>query len=130
MLISHPFDKVTGLQNFWHDFPPLRDYYPFTSPSSTSVSWYFLPQPQLTFTEVNGVYQGYLDMPGYDKSTIKLEVEDGVLTVTGKRQRDSNELQVTTTLPKDYGHVSAKFDNGELLVTVEKVNKKVLILPQ
>lgn len=130
MLISSGRTTV-DTRDYFNDFPFLRDpIFPYTpTTTSTTLTWYTIPQ-ELTFTEVDGKYQGYLEMPGYEKSTVKLEVENGVLTVIGSRKRDSKELQVTVNLPKDAGEVTAKFDNGELLVTVEKLNKKILITPQ
>ncbi|MBF0121954.1 MAG: Hsp20 family protein [Candidatus Omnitrophica bacterium] len=103
--------------------------------------------PQITFNpdydmkETDKAYVITFDMPGMDKSKINVEIKNGVLVISGERLSESKESQGNKVyrqersfgyfsrvipLPKNAkaDSVQAKYDNGVLIVTVDK--KEVL----
>ncbi len=65
--------------------------------------------------EKDGKYELTMDLPGYDKSDIQIEVEDGYLTVTAKREESENEEKEGKYIHKEryYGECSRSFYVGE-----------------
>lgn len=85
-------------------------------------------------------YTLMIEMPGIDKKDINLDLKDGYLTVSAKREHkidDSNEIYIRKE--RSYGsfsrtfyvsdvrkeEISASLENGELKVVVPKESKKV-----
>ncbi len=86
--------------------------------------------------EIEGGYEIEVDLPGYDKEDIQLEIDNGYLTVTAKKDEENEEKK------KKYIHkerfigecsrsffvgkdvkeedIKAKFKNGTLKLTVPK----------
>lgn len=93
--------------------------------------------------EVDGNYEFSIELPGYDKKDIKVELEDGYLTVsatTSSEKEEKSKAGKVVHSERTYGSVSrtyfvgeevtqedikAKFDSGELLLTVKKKEKEV-----
>jgi HSP20 family protein len=90
--------------------------------------------------DIKGTDKGYVvtfDMPGMDKSKIDVQVKDGTLYVSGERssseeskgdkmyrqERSFGYFSRTIPLPKDAkpDSVQAKYDNGVLMVTIDKL---------
>ena len=95
--------------------------------------------------EKGGNYHIEMDVPGYDKNDISIEVKDGYLTVSAEKQteedtEEKNYIRKERVYGKfersfylgdlDSDKVEAKFDNGTLKVTIPKKeeieNKKVI----
>jgi len=88
--------------------------------------------------EDNNAFKIDAEIPGIDKKDVKLDINDGMLTISGERkfqnkQEDPNTLAVrieraygnvsrTIALPKniDESKICAKYDNGLLCVTLPK----------
>ena len=59
-------------------------------------------------TETDKAYTLEIDLPGFDKKDIKLDYENGYITVSASRSE------------KEENSVSAKFESGVLTITVPK----------
>ena len=95
--------------------------------------------PACEFHETEGHYVFSFDMPGIDKSAIRLELQDDELVVSGERKFEREEtkgkrhfserrygkFQRTFALPAGVKteDVDAKFENGVLTVSVAKPAK-------
>lgn len=97
--------------------------------------------------EKNGNYNIEMDIPGYDKKDIKIECEDGLLTITAEKSSEANDEDKDKKYirrERVYGKVSrsfsfsdiddeaikAEFKDGILKVVVpksEKVDSKKVI---
>ncbi len=102
---------------------------------STAGAW----RPAVDVRETDAEFLLSLDVPGVDPSDIEVTADDGVLTVTGKREtqsdekregfhrveRVSGEFTRRFTLPDtaDAGAISASSSNGVLIVNVPKQPK-------
>ena len=96
--------------------------------------------PRVDVFETDDNYRLVFEVPGIDKNDIKVWVEDGVLTVSGKRptpEHDekvqhirneiaSGEFSRAFTLPDglDAEKISADYKNGLLTVTLAKAEEK------
>ena len=90
--------------------------------------------------ESNGNYNIEMDIPGYNKEDIKIECEDGLLTITAEKNNEINESDESKKYirrERTYGKVSrsfnfsdideneinAEFSNGSLKIVVPKSKK-------
>ncbi len=95
--------------------------------------------------EKGGNYHIEMDIPGFDKNDISIEVKDGYLTISAeKNEEDNKEEKNYIRKERSYGkyersfylgdldseNIEAEFNNGILKVTVPKKeaveNKKVI----
>jgi HSP20 family protein len=106
----------------------------FDAPSGAGGLRRWVPAMDLVETGEHFVLRA--DLPGMSEDDIKIELEDGVLTVSGERRADHDERQEgfyrverasgsfsrSLTLPKgvDGDAVSASFDRGVLEVRIPK----------
>lgn len=98
--------------------------------------------PSMDVAETDKEFEVTLALPGMNKKDINIEIENDVLTVSGERRWEHEEKEngrryhrVETghgqfsrsiTLPNivDSEHVEAKFKNGELHITIPKLEEK------
>ena len=90
--------------------------------------------------EQDGTYNIEMDIPGYDKKDIKIECDEGILTITASKNNETNEKdenkkyirreriygKVTRTFnfsDIDEEAIKAEFNNGVLKITVPKTEK-------
>lgn len=90
--------------------------------------------------EKDGNYNIELDIPGYEKSDIKIECEDGILSITAEKKNEFKEEdagkkyirrervygKITRTFSFadiDEDAIKAEFNNGILKITVPKSEK-------
>jgi HSP20 family protein len=94
----------------------------------------WVPAMDLAETEDHLVLRA--DLPGLDKDDVKIEIKDGVLTVSGERKSEEEKrgegyhrveraygsFSRSLSLPRgvDAGQVEADFDNGVLEVRIPK----------
>jgi HSP20 family protein len=92
--------------------------------------------PAMDLVETKDAFVLKADLPGLDENDINLEVEDGVLTVSGERKAEHEEkkegyyrverafgaFRRSLTLPEgvDPEAVSAEFDKGVLAIRIPK----------
>lgn len=96
---------------------------------------------QSDVTETDDDYQITVDLPGMDKKNIHLTYEDGILTISGKREavkNDNDKKRNVIHQERSIGEFSrqyrlnnvdntkihAKYDNGILTVTLPKARPK------
>jgi len=101
----------------------------------------FYTSPSMDLTEQGDKYVVRLDMPGLDKSNIKVNVEGRLLTISGqsessseekdgnriiRRERRSGMFHRSITLPGPVlaDKVEAKYENGVLVVTIPKADEQ------
>ena len=85
--------------------------------------------------EENGEYHIEMDIPGYDKKDINIEVKDGYLTVKASKETEDKEEtknyirreRVVGSFTKSFAlgdvdtdKIDAKFENGILNITIPK----------
>jgi len=96
--------------------------------------------PAMDLVESDTHYVLRADLPGVSESDVSIELEDNVLTVSGKRQsereerkggyyrveRASGSFSRSLTLPEgvDAGSIKADFDNGVLEVRIPKPEQR------
>ena len=93
--------------------------------------------PNVDIIEGKDGYHIKADMPGLDKKDIKVEVENGVMTISGEKKEEKVEREKNRYyhLERTYGafcrsfrlpdnvsseHVDAKYANGVLKLTLKK----------
>ena len=95
--------------------------------------------------EKDNSYHIEMDIPGFDKEDVKIEVNEGVLTIRAskssevkeddknyiKRERSYGEYQRSFTLADiDVDNIEAKFEKGMLLISLPKKeqeeNKRII----
>ena len=85
--------------------------------------------------EENGEYHIEMDIPGYDKKDINIEVKDGYLTIKASKETEDKEEsknyirreRVVGSFTKSFAlgdvdtdKIDAKFENGILNITIPK----------
>ncbi|MFW6210624.1 MAG: Hsp20/alpha crystallin family protein [bacterium] len=98
--------------------------------------------PAVDIVENNDNYMVKADLPGMKQEDIKIEVDDGVLRITGERkheetkddekrkyhyyERSYGSFERRFMLPKDIDteKIDAKYENGELSLTIPKTEAK------
>lgn len=97
-------------------------------------------RPKADIYEKNDSYELQLQLPGFTKEDIKVEVEEQKLTISGERKKPANaegvksllmesyygKMKRVFSLPKDAGDdkIQARFENGILYVTIAKAEGK------
>jgi HSP20 family protein len=92
--------------------------------------------PPANIVETSKEFKLDLSVPGMKKDDFKIDVEDGVLTITSEREEEKNETEKnyrrrefsyssftrTFSLPDnvDENKINAKYDNGMLQITIPK----------
>jgi HSP20 family protein len=97
--------------------------------------------PAINFSEKNGKYYVTADIPGVKKEDISVTLENGYLTVSGKKEESKEEKEAnyymkethygsfsrSFRLPEevDESKIEATYKDGVLTVSVEKSEKSV-----
>jgi len=93
--------------------------------------------PHVDIVEEKDVYRISADLPGIDKNDIKVEVENGILSISGEKKAEKTEREKdrfyhfersygsfsrTFKLPENVGAdtIEAKFNNGVLELLLKK----------
>ncbi len=87
--------------------------------------------------EREGEYELLIEIPGFKKENLNIEVEDGYLTVSAKREESGDDKylrreRISSCSRKFYigdipeSEIKAKFDSGVLSVIVPKEKEKIV----
>jgi HSP20 family protein len=95
-----------------------------------------ISSPPANIHETNKEFQLDLSVPGMKRDDFKVDVEDGVLTISSEKEEEKEDkdknyrrrefsyssFSRTFTLPEnvDENNINAKYDNGMLHVTIPK----------
>lgn len=130
-------------ESFFDDFMdyPLEKYFP-GSYSSTKKN---VPAVMKTdLREKDGNYEIIMDLPGINKENVKIELDDGYLSVSASANSDSEEKDSEHKYIKKERYrgsykrvffvgdhilsedIKAKFENGVLIITFPKKNPNEL----
>lgn len=90
--------------------------------------------------EKGGIIHVEMDIPGFDKNDIKIDVEDGILTIEAEKEESSEDKEDKNYYRRErtYGsfkrqfnvgnikenEIDAKFNNGVLKISFPKEEKK------
>lgn len=138
---TRPQARVSLFDDLFETF--MNDDF-FKAPSSSSD---LILRPNLDIAESDKEYAVSIEIPGVEEKDIKLEVEDRTLTVSGEKNRESDEFgknwhrversygsfQRVLSLPDDVNEnkINALFKNGVLTVSLprsqDSKNKKKTI---
>ncbi|MCR5815042.1 MAG: Hsp20/alpha crystallin family protein [Desulfovibrio sp.] len=122
------YDPEVFFNSFFENFPSL-----WTRNDNKTQS--FLPSLDVISNEQN--YTIKADLPGMQKNDVKLEINDGVLTLAGEKSQQKQENEGTNchlqercfgafsrslTLPDDVDsqHITAQFQDGVLTITLPR----------
>ena len=94
--------------------------------------------------EVDGQYQLAIELPGYDKDHIHFELKDGYLNVSADANESNEDKDDKGNIIRSERYhgtcsrsfyvgdgikesdINAKFDNGELIITLPKADEKAV----
>ena len=71
--------------------------------------------------EINQTKDGaylFFEAPGFNKETLKVEMEDGILHIEGKRTYTLNDEKKTKTISKQF-KIGKEYDAAEIEATIE-----------
>ena len=86
--------------------------------------------------ETENAYLMEIEMPGFDKNEINMSLENGYITITAKKVSESQDKYLKRERSDSYSRsyyvgdiqkdsVSAKYENGVLVVSVPKEQQKL-----
>lgn len=93
--------------------------------------------------EKNGMYELSMEMPGYQKKDIQIELKDGTLKITASRNNETQEKDDNGRIVRKERYsgscsrsfyvgegykqedIKASFDNGELMITLPTSVEKI-----
>lgn len=125
------FSPRNDLNRMQRDFDRLfSTFFPTCDEEQAPVSW----TPHMDVVETNESYVLEFDVPGLSRDDIQLNLQDGVLSISGERhslevEENDNMVRVerhfgrffrSFSLPKQVNEkkIEAKHDNGVLTVTL------------
>jgi len=135
------FPNLFG-QNFFEDFfQNVTSHFPFAKElAETSESKLGFVNPKVDITENKKAYSLTAELPGLDNDDIKLELSDGILTLSGKKKYEHEEdkednvhvmersygsfqrsFRLPTSVEQD--QIKAEFKKGVLKITLPKSAK-------
>ena len=104
------------------------------------------PQGQVNISESNDGYTIEVSAPGFNKDELDINIDNGVLTITGEHKEEKNEnegnysrkefckcsFQRSFSVPDDVEGegFDAKFENGVLYVSVKKPKELPKVEPK
>lgn len=125
LMFNSPFSSI--FENFFNDDLFVREHASFV--------------PSVNVSEEKDKFNIELSAPGFNKEDFKLEVEKGVLSISGKHQTaketaeknytrkefNYGSFQRSFTLPENVNeeNITAKYENGILKVELNKKEKEV-----
>ena len=88
-------------------------------------------QSGMGYDDKKKAYSTELNVAGYKQDEIKVELEDGLITITAENQKRGKAVRSFYVSDADPDKVEAKLENGVLTVTIpkrpEKLPKRIAI---
>lgn len=133
MILPSLFSRSNFSDNLWDDF--------FNMPSSVEAK----PSVSLMHTDIKELENGYeleMELPGYEKNNIQIELKEGYLTITARREGTTEEKDQTSRYVRRERYagscqrsffigehvkqddIRAAFENGILKLSFPKENMK------
>ena len=117
--LRHPFAGIPAVAQLLEDFFPAT-----TSPTAGRLA--------TDLHEDAGNFYARFELPGVKKDAVKVELREGVLTVSAERRVKSGETESTYTLSRSLSlpetvnaeGISAKLEDGLLTVTLPKQKQR------
>lgn len=132
------FSPVSDLRGMQHEIDRMFDsFFPVrhANGDSQATAW----APRVDVIDNDDAYLVHVDVPGVSKDNLKINYQDGVLSISGERKHESEEkennyLRVERSygrfdrsfkLPQsvDVDRIEAKYTDGVLTVTVPKAEE-------
>jgi HSP20 family protein len=118
--LRHPLAGLPAVAQLLEDFFPAAP----TSPSNGRLA--------TDLHEDSGNFYARFELPGVKKDAVKVELREGVLTVSAERRVKSGENESTYTLSRSLSlpetvnaeGISAKLEDGLLTVTLPKQEQR------
>jgi HSP20 family protein len=130
---AHP-----GLRN---DYVTNRLFFPRLFDLDDTFFGNDLSTPPANVTETEKEYQVELSVPGVDREDIKIDVEEGVLTISSEKEEEKkseeknyhrrefsySSFRRTFTLPENVSDdkINAKYENGMLKISIPKEERNI-----
>ncbi len=125
--LYRPFEEMQKVMDrFFEEFPRI---WPLTVSNETFT-------PAVDISETDKSYEFEIELPGMKKEDVQIEVNDGVLTVSGEKREEKKEekkgyrkiersygkFERSFSLPSDVDekNITAKFENGLLNISIPK----------
>ena len=126
--------------NFFDDFDDFMDFPTFRTPAARSFNANTLMKSDIK--DAGDHYELAMDLPGFSKDDVKLQLKDGVLTFEATTNNESEEKdeegkylrreRFSGTCKRSFyvgenltqEDIKAKFENGVLKVTVPKAEDR------
>ncbi len=125
--IYRPFEEMQRVMDrFFEEFPKIW-------PATISNEMF---TPAVDISETDKSYEFEIELPGMKREDVQIEVNDGILTVSGEKQEEKQEdkkgykkiersygkFERSFSLPADIDdkNISAKFENGLLNISIPK----------
>jgi HSP20 family protein len=126
---SNPLNDFRTLQSRF--FEPFFGRFNFLDDSMTSGTW----APPVDVAEENGKIMVKVEVPGMEEKDLKINFEDGLLTVSGERQFERKDDRNYHRIERSYGSfvrqfslprsvdanaITASYRNGVLEIEIPK----------
>ena len=100
----------SGLNDIWREF-------------ETPYSRWFTPTSKYVGEDKGDRIELSVDIPGVTKQDVEITYENGILRISAERDNRKYNQSYTVRQDLDASKISAKLENGVLLVTLPKTEK-------
>ncbi len=118
-------------------FGDLEHFFNLSTPNESRINRQFSEdakavfQPAMNLGEDETIYTVELELPGFSKKEIKLEIKKGDLSISGSRTRKSGDSESEITFERfvmlpdliDVEKIIAQLENGLLTITIPKAEE-------
>ena len=133
----------TRFNNLFDEISDLIPKIPYNDDFGGSLLTNWTKKPEMNVSKTENEYIIELSVPGLSKEDIKIELDDDILTIKGKKKIGKTDKKTnyfysefsysgferSLTLPEDTDKVNkdiinAKYENGVLTLTIPRVKEK------
>lgn len=121
---TNPVDPVESL--LWRD--PFEWFFGGALTNSICLAPNLMPQSSLNVSDLEDRYEATLDAPGFSKEELKVSLKHGVLTVTGKQEKNEENRKSRSEIRHsiyigeglDSDKIEAQHKDGVLTIKIPK----------